>query len=293
MGHCRPTSSRGVGSPGRNLRAGDGYHSPSGAVPDTQGFPNPEYEMRPGVFAGAAALAALLAAAAPGAAQDPAPRPGVPGMASTIRVSATGEVQVEPDRAWVDFGLENQGATAQAASEANAQVMERVIAALRRAGVPREQIETRDYSVFPDYAPGQPGESEPRIRGYRVSNVVTVRTDQVTGVGALIDAALAAGANRVHGVRFGLRDPQAARGRALRQAIERGRAEAETIAAGLGVRLGAVLDASTSTEPVRPFPMREMAMDMARAQMASAPTPIEAGQQTVTATISLVYAIVR
>lgn len=247
--------------------------------------------MRPAVLAGAA-LAALLAAA-PAAAQDPTPRPAPPGATSTIRVSATGEVQVAPDRAWVDFGLENQAPTAQAASEANAQVMERVIAALRRAGVAREEIETRDYNVFPDYAPGQPGETEPRIRGYRVTNVVTVRTDRVAGVGALIDAALAAGANRVHGVRFGLRDPQATRGRALRQAIERGRAEAETIAAGLGVRLGAVVDASTSFEPMRPMPMmREMAMDMA-AQAVSAPTPVMPGQQTVTATISLVYAVAR
>lgn len=190
----------------------------------------------------------------------------------TIRVAATGEAQATPDRAWVDLGVETSAPTAAAASAENARRMEAVIAALLRAGVQRADVETRDYNVFPDYAPPPEGRGEPVLRGYRVTNVVSARTDAVGRVGAVIDAALGAGANRVHGVRFGLRDPGALRGQAIRQAIERGRREAEIIAASLGLRLGRVLDASTTSEPPRPMPVMMEAMMSRAADAPSAPT---------------------
>lgn len=231
------------------------------------------------------ALPFALAAAVPAAAQQP------PLHGGTIRVTATGEATAQPDRAYVDLGLETAAPTAKAAAEQNAATMERVIAALVRAGVPRTDIETRDYNVFPDYQPAPDGQGEPRIRGYRVTNVVSAKTDRVGEVGALLDAALGAGANRVHGVRFTLREPQAIRGRALQQAMERGRAEAELIARSMGVRLGILLDASTSTEP-RPRPVYEMAAMRMSADMA-ANTPIQPGEQSVSATINLTYAILQ
>lgn len=243
----------------------------------------------------ATALALLAAAiplcAAPAAAQEsvrPMTHTTTPG---TLRVSATGESRAAPDRAWIDFGLETMAATAEAAGRENAQRMERVIAVLVRAGVPREQIQTRDYSVHPEYAPPPDARTEePRIRGYRVTNTVSVTVDRVGEVGGLIDAALAAGANRVHGVRFGLRDPEAVRARALQEAVRRGRAEAETLAAALGVGLGRLLDASTMSEPYRPPVPMMMEMAASRA-VADAATPVEPGEQTVAASVHLVYAI--
>jgi uncharacterized protein YggE len=214
-------------------------------------------------------------------------------MPSTIRVTATGEARANPDRAWADFGVETTGATAAAAATENARRMTQIIAALQRAGVPREDIETRDYSVYPNYVPPPNGQGEPVLRGYRVSNTVTARTDRVASVGSLIDAALGAGANRVNGVRFGLKSPETLRTQALRQAMERGRAEAEVIATGLGVRLGRIVDASTSSEPPRPMPVMMMDAAMMSRAGAAPPTPIEAGEQTVAATIWLTYAIVQ
>jgi uncharacterized protein len=160
-------------------------------------------------------------------------------------------------------------------------------------GVPREDIRTSGYSLFPEYAAQpRPGTEPPRIRGYRATNQVSVRTTEMDRLGRLIDVGLEAGANRMSGVGFELRDSRAAQAQALQRAVEEARRAAETIASTLGVTLGAVLDASTSAEPPRPMfrAAAQQMRDMEMQQMAP-PTPIEPGEQTVYAMASLVFAI--
>lgn len=250
-------------------------------------------------FRGAAlaGIGALALLAAPLGAQQPVPRAELPPR--TIRVSGVGEARAQPDEARVELAVETQARTARAAGEENARIMQRVIDALVQAGVPRDEIETRGYSVFPEYDDRQPrpmvdtviGDAEPRIRGYRAVNTVAFRTTALDRVGQLIDVALGAGANRLNGVGFGLRDDDAVRAEALRNAVADARRAAETMATALGVRLGAVVDASTDSTPIRPYPAG-VAFRVADAEMAqSVRTPIEPGEQTVTATASLVYAI--
>jgi uncharacterized protein YggE len=237
----------------------------------------------------AAALAAAgLAAVAEGAAAQPQTQ--APGREQSIRVTGTGEARARPDQAIADFGVETSAPTAQAAAAENAQRMERVITALVRAGVPRDRIETRDYNVFPDYDPRPMESGEPRVRGYRVMNTVSATMDDIERVGPVIDAALAAGANRVQGVRFGLRDPQAFRQRAIDDAVRRARADAEALAAALGLGLGMVREAYTADVAMMQPPMMER-MAMADMAQSAAPTPISAGEQTVRATVVIVYAI--
>ena len=130
--------------------------------------------------------------------------------------------------------------------------MDQVIQALVEAGVPRDNIETQNYSLYPEYSPPpgpeQPGE-EPRIRGYRAINTVTAEVDDLERVGPLIDVALQAGANQLQSVRFSLRNPDEAQRSAMRRAVQEAQESAETIADALGVALGPVLDASTTAEP--------------------------------------------
>jgi uncharacterized protein YggE len=234
-----------------------------------------------------AAAAAVLGMGTDAAAQNPTP----PAPHPSIRVTATGEVRATPDQATADFAVETAAANAQEAAAENAQRMERVIAALVRAGVPRERIETRDYNVFPDYdqRPMEQG-GEPRLRGYRVMNTVSATTHEVARVGGLIDAALGAGANRVHGVRFGLRDPARFRQQAIAEATRRARADAAALASAMGVRLGMIREAATldlgAGMPVM-MAREGMAMD---AVAQSAPTPINPGEQIVRASVMIVYA---
>jgi uncharacterized protein len=232
----------------------------------------------------AAALAAAALAAVPAGAQQQAEA-----REQSIRVTGVGEARARPDQAVADFAVETSAATAQAAAAENAQRMERVIAALVRAGVARDRIETRDYNVFPEYDPRTMESGQPVVRGYRVMNTVAVTMDDTERVGAVIDAALGAGANRVNGVRFGLRDPQAFRQRAIDDAVRRARSDAEALAAALGLGLGMVREAWTAdVGMVQPMVMERLQMADASA---GASTPISPGEQTVRATVVVVYAI--
>lgn len=214
----------------------------------------------------------------------------MPGGGRGIEVSGIGEVEAKPDEAHLNFAVETSAPTSREAAQQNADRMERVIAALVAAGIPREEIETRNYSVYPEYVTDDRGET-PRVRGYRVTNQVALETMRLDAVGTLIDAALAAGANRVEGISFGLSDPRAAEAEALREAVQRARASAETIALALGVPLGQVLRASTSSEPFQPLMMMQgRAMDMAEAGQAFS-TPIQPGEQRVRARVVLLFGI--
>ncbi len=240
-------------------------------------------------LAAAAGLAGGMAAAGPIAAQQPEPL-AAPSQ-RTIRVSGVGESRARPDAARMSFAVETFAATAREAGQENAGIMERVVQALEAAGVSRTDIETSAYSVFPEYVEPRPGEpAAERIRGYRATNQVRILTRELPRIGDLIDLALGAGANRVNGVFFELREAEAVQAEAMRQAVRTARVSAETIAAALGVRLGEVLDASSGVQPVRPVPY---ALERAQAMMgdAVASTPIEPGEQTVQANVSLVFAI--
>jgi uncharacterized protein len=203
-----------------------------------------------------------------------------------LRVSAVGEARADPDEAVADFAVETIAATAREAAAQNARRMEAVLAALVRAGVPRERIETRSYAVFPDYE--HRPEGEPRIRGYRVVNNVVATLHDLSSVGAVIDAALAAGANRVGGVRFGLRDPQQHRGRAIEDAVSRARADASAMARALGGRVGAVREATTVQADAFPPPMPYARMEMAQ----DVTTPVLPSEQVIRAQVIVTFAFV-
>lgn len=207
----------------------------------------------------------------------------------TLTVNATAEIERTPERADVLLAVESQADNARDASTQNAESMDAVIAALRQAGIPAASIRTTSYSLNPVYIPAQRGETGPRISGYRAVNMVEVRVDSLPRLGAVIDAAIGAGANRVASLRFDLRDPEAARLEAIEQAVAKARREAEVVARAAGQRLGPPLNISTSSDMGYPQPMyaqRAVAMDM---PTAPPPTPIEAGTLTVNASVNIVY----
>jgi len=189
-----------------------------------------------------------------------------------IEVTGQSEMQAAPDRALLDFGVVTRAQTAQGAVQQNAQRMQAVLAALRPALGAKDQIGTGNFTLRPEYAQQrEPG--PPQLIGYSVSNVVRVQTGELNTLGALIDIAIKAGANQVEQVRFVLQEAAALRQRALRDAVADARAQAEAIAAGLSVRLGAIESVvEQDTGPVRPF-QEGVAL---RAQAAAA-TPIEPG----------------
>ncbi len=221
---------------------------------------------------------ALPAAVAAQEAEDP----------RTLTVSATAEVEREPDQATLSLAVETEGETAAVAAQRNAEAMEAVVAAIRGAGIARDRIRTQGYQLHPVYARATREDVEPRITGYRALNTVRVEIDSIARVGRVIDAAIGAGANRVSGLVFGLRDYESAQREALQRAVEMARVEAEVIASAAGERLGPPLSIHSGgvARPVSGpmYDMRAMAVEAM-----AAPTPVEGGTLTVMASVTIVY----
>ena len=212
----------------------------------------------------------------------------------TLSVRGEARVQVAPDEATVRLGVVAQAATAREAQGEVNRIAGAILAAVGRLGVPREQIQTAELQLFPVYAQEPPvPESgmprEPRIVGYRATNVVSVRLDELDKVGPVVDAGLGAGANQVEGVSFGLRSDLAARQRALEQAATAAMQKAQGLAAALGVRLVDLIEvAEGGAQVVVP---RFAAARMAAESLAMDATPVSPGQITVEASVNLTYSI--
>ena len=225
-----------------------------------------------------AVLLACAGAASPARAQ-PAPASPV----SSIRVTGDARVTARPDRVQIDIGVTTRAAQSQEAASQNAREVDAVLAAVRKA-TPAAVLKTISYSLNPTYQYHPKGE-EPTITGYSAVNVVQVTLDDLAKIGTVIDSATQAGANHVQGIQFTLRDQDAVRAEALRQAATRARAEAEVLAAALGLKVVRVLGVEENSPRV--MPVRAYLGGQRTMATAAAPTPVEAGTLDVTADVML------
>lgn len=231
------------------------------------------------------AFAMVLPIAALAAPMEPAV--GNEQSTRTILVAGSGEASVPPDDAIMGFAIETHAQTAADAAKRNAELATKVIAALKTRLADKGQISTGGYSLNPDYRQHQ-GESTATIVGYTAQNSIHVETGALDIVGPLIDSAIAAGANRVNYLNFTVKDNVKARSQAIAAAAHDAQAQAQALAAALGVKLVRVIKASTEAE-IRPMPMmRAMSARMAGNAIA---TPVETGQVTVPANVTLTYEI--
>ncbi len=232
----------------------------------------------------AAVLALMLSAAALSAApaafaQDAQFR------ATTLNLSAEGEVRLAPDMATITLGVSTQAPTAQAAMAANAGQMTAVTAALRRQGLADRDIQTSNISLNAQYQYAQ--NEPPKLTGYQASNQVTIRVNDLARLGPSLDAVVSAGANQVQGISFGLKEPQAAEDQARVKAAKALAAKADLYAGATGYRVGRLISLSESggysPGPVMPAPM--VAARFAKADA----TPVSAGELSVRIEVSGQY----
>ena len=207
-------------------------------------------------------------------AQDKNPRP-------SIRVTGEATITTKPDQAEIDIGVVTQAQNAQDAATQNAQKVDAVLAALRNAIGAGADIKTVGYSLNPNYRYPERG-GQPTITGYTASNTVQVKTSTLTQVGKIIDVSTQSGANNIQALRFTLKDEQAARAQALKEAALKARAKADALASALGLRIQRVLFVEEQGQTT-PIPMyAKAAMEAGVGQ-----TPVEPGTIDVRATVTL------
>ena len=207
----------------------------------------------------------------------------------TLTVGGRGEVSVAPDRAILRLGAVAQATKASEAQSQVNQVVQNIIKGIKSLGVADKSIATIDLSIYPVYGnqPPEPQEqpTQPVIRGYRASNIIRVEIEKLESLGGVIDAGLDAGANRIEGLSFDLRDDGESRAQALRLATEEADAKANAIARAMGVDIVGIKQIS------------EAGINLVRPQMDSGPvfsaraaaTPVQAGQIRVEASLTVSY----
>ena len=175
-------------------------------------------------------LAVQLLVAVPGAG-----RPGAVEEPTGITVMAEGKASAEPDLAMINIGVENRDVEAQKAARENNERMTAVMAALQEMGIPKENVQTVNYSIQAEI---DRENVEHRVIGYVVNNSVLVKLRDMDKVGDVIDAVTEAGANNVYGIQFTFDDPSALREQARADAMADALKKAEALAQLAGVDLG-------------------------------------------------------
>ena len=223
-------------------------------------------------------LAAVLAlVAAPALAQNPPP---------AISVSGEANVSVAPDLAQIEGGVTSEAKSAREASEANNAAMGKVLLALKGAGIDEKDYQTSRLSLQPQYAPAAPNRNTPQITGYRASNRVTIKVRDVTKVANVIDTLVTAGANEIGGINFVVTQSSKALDEARSKAIADARRKAEIYAKAGGVTLGEPISISEEGGAVPPVFRAKVA-----APMAIAPTPVAPGEEVLSISVNVTWAI--
>lgn len=202
----------------------------------------------------------------------------------TITVTGSGEVAAEPDMATVTLGVVHEAKTAAAAMGQTSGATARIIAALRDAGVDKRDMQTSGLSLDPLWANRKyDSDDAPRIDGFVARNTLSVRVRDMDRLGGVLDQVLQVGANNFQGLTFGVQEPGPLIDAARIDAVQDAARKAALLAEAAGVTLGPVLSMSegAGAQP-RPVMMME-----ARA----ASVPVAAGEVSLTATVTMVFAI--
>jgi uncharacterized protein len=224
-----------------------------------------------------------LAAAQLGLAADPTP---------TLSLTATGTVKVKPDQGYITLGVTTVKPTTADALAENTKATKAIFATLAAKGVKDEDIQTVDFSVSEHYASviekDETGKPYPKnVRdGYAVNNVVTVTVCDLPKFGEVLDAAVAAGANQIHGISFGSSKAKEAMADARKAAVADALARAGQLVGGLAVRTGKVLSVTESQSYPRPTRAYDVS---ASVRTASMDVPVSGGSLSFAATVTVTW----
>ncbi len=235
--------------------------------------------MRPLRIAAFAALVAVALAFAGVGVPERARGQEADGPARSITATGSGTVNAVPDRAQFSFGVQAQARTASAALEAADAQLQRVVSALRQAGIAAADVQTEQLSVSP-----RTNDEGVEILGFTAVTSVSARVRDLDRAGAVVDAAVGAGANTVYGPSLVRSNQDALYRNALRAAYADARAKADALAGAAGVTLGAMTATVEGGAGAMPFAT-------GRAEDASAIAKIEPGTQEIQATVTVTFAV--
>lgn len=227
-----------------------------------------------------------------GLAQTPEPdATATPGATSnddtlrTVTVSGFGQVEVVPDQAVVRVGVQTDAESAGQALTQNNEQMQALLTSLTDAGIAPQDVQTQNLSLYPRY--GEVGTQTvtgtQQIVGYTASNVVEVIVRDLSGLGDLLDAAIAAGGNTIENIRFTVSDASSQLDQARSAAVDDARRKAQQLVALVDAQLGEVVTIS-ELNTVSP-----LLVARAQAEGAGGAVPVEPGTQSLSVQVQVTW----
>jgi len=199
---------------------------------------------------------------------------------ATLEVAGRASLVVQPDMALLAFTVETNARQAQDAVAGNAQKTETLITALRKIMVDEDRLQTANFNLQPVYEKGD----HLRPTGYRVSNRVSLETTQMEKIGQFIDQAAGAGAGLINSLQFRSSREAEHRTEAAVLAVGQARIEGQKLAQAAGVRI-------TRIKQIRYTPQGMPGIFYEKATLAASRTPIEIGDLTIEAEVTIVFEI--
>lgn len=231
----------------------------------------------------------MITAAPP--ADTPAPKTQPASDAdNTIIATATGEYYIAPDVAYISVGMRSTGSSAEQVQKTNDEAMTKVLSEIKKAGIAEEDIKTNQYSVYPEY---NYSSSTRIIKGYVAVNTASVTINDISRVGAVLEAANKSGANEIGDISFSVKDRDSAYDRALEAAIRTARQRAEVMAGAAGVEIGGLVQVSEKgySSPYVYRAYESAASSEAEMDNAAYDAGISVGEMKITATAQVVFEI--
>jgi uncharacterized protein len=206
---------------------------------------------------------------------------------SGISVSGTGVVQVKPNVAQIQLGVETTDLDVTKAQQDNSTAMNSVIDKLKSMGIKEEDIQTTTYDVSPIINYDANGNGIPS--GFHVTNIVVVKVRSIDQTGPVIDAAITAGANRTYGITFTVDDTAALEAQARDKAMQNAKDKAQQLAKAAGVTLGQASYISDGGV-IAPVPVYDSA-PKAVSQAGGGGAPVQSGQLEVRVDLQVIYSV--
>ena len=211
--------------------------------------------------------------------------------ATRITASGEGTVALTPDVATVQASIETNDDRAAVATSQNNAIYDRVLAAVAKNGVARNDVTYANYYLnYNPRPPVRPGEAAPPGPfGYTVTRTFDVKVRAVANVGSVVDALVGAGTTNINSVSFAIADPSSARGEAIARAYALARSRAEAVARAAGLHITGIEQIDNGGAYVAPLVKAGVSADVFMAARGAVPTTLDSGSVNVTANVTVVF----
>lgn len=203
----------------------------------------------------------------------------------TLNVNGTAQVVLTPDIAYISIGVHTENADAKEAVAANNSQAQRVSDAIKALGVDEKDIQTTNFSIYPQQQYDQNGQLTGTV--FVVDNTVYITLRDLAKIGDILGAAVDAGANNIYGIQFDVADKTEALAQGRKLAVENAQKQAEELAQAAGVTLGPI----QSINFYNAYPVPVTMDGKGGGEMVGAAVSISPGQMTITVDVNIIYEI--